>query len=90
MPIRIDELFEELPHVLSVSDLTRVLGKDRATVYRWLKKGEIPGVLIDTTWIIYRDEVRDYLLSRHNQAATSPNGSGSEEAIEAEDESASA
>ncbi|MDP9696179.1 UNVERIFIED_ORG: excisionase family DNA binding protein [Arthrobacter globiformis] len=51
-----------------MTDLTRILGKDRTTVYRWLRKGEIPGVLIDTTWIIYRDEVKDYLLSRHNQA----------------------
>ncbi|MFJ5695970.1 helix-turn-helix domain-containing protein [Arthrobacter sp. NPDC093125] len=52
MNVRIDELFENLRLVLSVSDLTRILGKDRATVYRWLKKGEVPGVLIDTTWII--------------------------------------
>jgi excisionase family DNA binding protein len=72
MPARIDELFENLPQVLSVTDLTRILGKDRTTVYRWLRKGEVPGVLIDTTWIIYRDEVRDYLLSRHNQAAGAP------------------
>jgi excisionase family DNA binding protein len=68
MSVRIDELFENLPPVLTVTDLTRILGKDRTTVYRWLRKGEVPGVLIDTTWIIYRDEVRDYLLSRHNQA----------------------
>jgi hypothetical protein len=41
-------------------------------VYRWLRKGEVPAVLIDTTWIIYRDEVKDYLLSRHNQAGGAP------------------
>jgi excisionase family DNA binding protein len=69
---RIDEMFEELPPVLSVKDLTHILGKDRATVYRWLKKGEIPGVLIESTWVIYRDEVKDYLLSRHNQAGAIP------------------
>lgn len=74
MSVRIDELFENLPPVMAVTDLTRILGKDRATVYRWLKKGEIPGVLIDTTWIIYRDEVKDYLLSRHNQAGGAPRG----------------
>jgi excisionase family DNA binding protein len=68
MTVRMDELFEKLPRVLSVKDLTELLGKDRTTVYRWLQKGVVPGVLIDTTWIIYRDEVRDYLLSRHNQA----------------------
>jgi excisionase family DNA binding protein len=72
MTVRIDELFEKLPAVLSVKDLTEILGKDRTTVYRWLKKGEVPGVLIDTTWIIYRDEVRDFLLSRHNQNGTVP------------------
>jgi excisionase family DNA binding protein len=72
MTVRIDELFEKLPAVLSVKDLTEILGKDRTTVYRWLKKGEVPGVLIDTTWIIYRDEVRDYLLSRHNQNGALP------------------
>ena len=70
---RIDEMFENLPPVLSVKDLTDILGKDKATVYRWLKKGEIPGILIDgTTWIIYRDEVKDYLLSRHNQTGATP------------------
>jgi excisionase family DNA binding protein len=72
MSVRVDELFENFPQVLTVTDLTRILGKDRTTVYRWLRKGEVPGVLIDTTWIIYRDEVRDYLLSRHNQAGGAP------------------
>lgn len=69
---RIDEMFEKLPPVLSVKDLTDILGKDRATVYRWLKKGEIPGILIESTWVIYRDEVKDYLLSRHNQTGAPP------------------
>ena len=81
--VRINELFEKLSPVLSVKDLTELLGKDRATVYRWLKKGELPGVLIDgTTWIIYRDEVKDYLLSRHNQAGTVPqeNATGEDDA----------
>lgn len=69
---RIHGMFEKLPPVLSVKDLTEILGKDRATVYRWLKKGELPGVLIESTWVIYRDEVKDYLLSRHNQAGATP------------------
>jgi transcriptional regulator with XRE-family HTH domain len=100
MSVRIDELFENLPPVLSVTDLTRILGKDRTTVYRWLRKGEVPGVLIDTTWIIYRDEVRDYLLSRHNQAGGAPrvqeaapedrDPGGQEEHSELQDESPSA
>lgn len=46
MSVRIDEMFEKLSAVLSVKDLTELLGKDRATVYRWLKKGELPGVRI--------------------------------------------
>lgn len=65
---RIDEMFERLSPVLSVKDLTDILGKDKATVDRWLKKGELPGILIESTWVIYRDEVKDYLLSRHNQS----------------------
>jgi excisionase family DNA binding protein len=87
MSVRIDELFENLPSVLTVTDLTRILGKDRTTVYRWLRKGEIPGVLIDTTWIIYRDEVRDYLLSRHNQAGGTPQVNPLEEDSQPQDES---
>jgi excisionase family DNA binding protein len=90
MSARIDELFENLPPVLTVTDLTRILGKDRTTVYRWLRKGEIPGVLIDTTWIIYRDEVRDYLQSRHNQAGGAPQASAPEEDSEPQDGSSSA
>jgi DNA-binding Xre family transcriptional regulator len=90
MSVRIDELFENLPSVLTVTDLTRILGKDRTTVYRWLKKGEVPGVLIDTTWIIYRDEVRDYLLSRHNQAGGAPQPSPPDVDSEPQDGSPSA
>lgn len=75
MSVRISELFEKLSPVLSVKDLTELLGKDTDTVYWWLKKGELPGVLVDgTTWIVYRDEVKDYLLSRHNQAGGTPQG----------------
>ncbi|MDB5243865.1 MAG: hypothetical protein JWP57_4491 [Spirosoma sp.] len=75
---RIEELFEGLPKVLTVKQLTEILGKDKKTVYRWLKKGEIPGVLIDdTTWVIWRDEVKDYLLSRHNQTHQEPPSTGS-------------
>lgn len=36
MTVRIHELFENLPDVLSVNDLTKILSKDRTTVYRWL------------------------------------------------------
>ncbi|MGN7252464.1 helix-turn-helix domain-containing protein [Arthrobacter sp. SAFR-014] len=65
--------------------LTRILGKDRTTVYRWLNKGEVPGVLIDTTWIIYRDEVKGFLLSRHNQAGGAPQPSNPDQDTDSRD-----
>ena len=86
MSVRIDELFEKLSPVLSVKDLTELLGKDRATVYRWLKKGELPGILIESTWVIYRDEVKDYLLSRHNQARGTPHEEGTSTKDDAEED----
>lgn len=65
-------MFENIPPVLSVKDLRDILGKDRATVYRWLKRASFPGSSSKVRGVIYRDEVKDYLLSRHNQTSVIP------------------
>jgi hypothetical protein len=32
------------------------------------QSGELPGIKLGKTWIILRDEIKDYLTSKHNQA----------------------
>lgn len=67
----LDERFAGLPDTLTVRQLAEVLGKDRGTVRRWLRAGELPGYLIGSSWVIWRDEIkqalgegRERLLSR--------------------------
>lgn len=55
------------------------IGKDRITAYRWLQNGDLPGIKLGKIWIIFRDEVRDYLASNHNQAEPAKNAHGSAE-----------
>ncbi|NMR32477.1 helix-turn-helix domain-containing protein [Arthrobacter sp. SF27] len=81
---RIDELFEGLPTHLTVDQLAAILGNNRVTVYRWLQSGELPGIKLGKTWIILRDEVRDYLMSKHNQ--TRPSGTAGQDADLVEDD----
>ena len=64
---RLDDLFEGLPEKLSVEQLADLLGVTKQTAYGWLQNGHIPAYKIGHSWVIVRDEVKDYLASRRNQ-----------------------
>jgi len=53
-----DATWASLGPVLSTSDLMRVTGMKEVTVWRWLKRGTLPGHVISGSWIVYREEVR--------------------------------
>lgn len=64
----IDDLFDGLPRHLTVEQLAAVLGVARPTAYTWLSRGVVPAYKVENTWVILRDEVKDYLRRRSNQA----------------------
>ena len=74
----LDELFEGLPRHLTVEQLAYVLGVSRPTAYNWLNRDAIPAYKVENTWVILRDEVKNYLRQRSNQALGSSTPTGDE------------
>jgi excisionase family DNA binding protein len=71
---QLDKVFADLPDFLTVRELAEITGKDRTTMYRWLRKGEIPASRKqDSTWLISRDQVREYMERKYGATdAASP------------------
>ena len=64
---RLDEAFEGLPLRLSVEQVAEMLGIDVQTAYRWLADGRVPAYKVARSWVILRDEIKDWLESNTNQ-----------------------
>ena len=66
----VDELLDGYPLTLTVDQLMELLGVSKATIYAWLRNGEIPAMRIGSprggTWVIYREEVRTWMHTRRN------------------------
>ncbi|RJF44917.1 DNA-binding protein [Actinomyces sp. 2119] len=62
----LDDLFADLPPVLSVPEVATVLGMTKAGVYRWLADGTIPGYRVAKSWFIVRDELKQTLRQGRN------------------------
>lgn len=62
----LDDLFKSYPRHLTVSELTEVLDISRPTAYRWLQEGKLPAYRMNGTWVILRDDVRDWLKEGRN------------------------
>lgn len=63
----LNELFAGYGPILSVSDLTKILGVNSKTVYDYLQSGDLPAYRIGTKWLILRDEVREALRTSSNR-----------------------
>lgn len=47
---------------LTVEQTRVLLGQDSIeTIYRWLRAGTIPAYQVGRSWVIYRDQLLDYL-----------------------------
>lgn len=64
---RIDELLDQCPERMSAKDVAEVLGVTQRTVSTWLLNGDLPGYRLPGTWLVMREELRDYLRSRRTQ-----------------------
>jgi excisionase family DNA binding protein len=58
-----DDYWDTLPVTLKSKDLERLLQIGQTTVSLWLNRGTIPGHQIAHSWIIFRNEVRQWLES---------------------------
>jgi excisionase family DNA binding protein len=66
-PKYLDALFEKYPERLTPQDLEEIFGLSRNTVYRWLQTGLIPAYQVEKTWLIARDQVKDWVWSHRNE-----------------------
>lgn len=72
---QLDRVFADLPDFLTIRELAEITGKDRTTMYRWLRKGIIPASRKeDNTWLISRDKVREYMERKYGPVDTSSPG----------------
>ena len=55
------------PPEQSAADLARVLGVSRGTAYTYLSQGRVPGYRLGSSWMVLRDEVRDFIAASSNQ-----------------------
>ncbi len=60
--------------VMTTQEISKYLGVHEMTVYRWLKKGVLPGFKIGGRWRSKKDVLDQYLMSRMN--VKMPNGNG--------------
>lgn len=65
-PKYLDAIFAEYPVRLTPQDVEVIFGLSRNTVYRWLQSGLLPAYQLDKTWLISRDEVRDWVWENRN------------------------
>ena len=52
--------------IMTTQEISKYLGVHEMTVYRWLKKGVLPGFKIGGRWRSKKDVLDAYLLDRMN------------------------
>lgn len=57
------------PEELAVPELAEILGKTPATAYRWLADGSLPGRRYGKSWLVYKHEIVQLLVTSFNQAS---------------------
>ncbi|MHA7177926.1 helix-turn-helix domain-containing protein [Arthrobacter sp. Sr24] len=62
----LDALFGAYPERMTVTQLSEALNQSKQTTYKWLQTGVIPAYQIEKTWLISRDEVRDWVWDNRN------------------------
>lgn len=61
-----DAFWAALEDPLTVRELARMLRKSEGTILLHLQDGTIPGHFIGRSWIVFKGEVRAWLLTRRN------------------------
>lgn len=64
---RLDDLLDACPELMKAGDVAKLLGVSSRTVQNWLKEEALPGIRIAGTWVVVREELRQWLHEAHNQ-----------------------
>ncbi|MFC9335933.1 helix-turn-helix domain-containing protein [Arthrobacter sp. NPDC057009] len=62
----VDALFAKYPERLTPQDLEEIFGMSRNTIYKWLQTGLIPAYRVEKTWLISREQVKDWVWENRN------------------------
>lgn len=66
----VDALLDGYDQTISVTDLAKVLGVTRQTLYGWLQSGHVPGHrLPNGGWLIITEDVKAMLRAGSNRPA---------------------
>lgn len=63
---RLDDLLDQYPLQMSVTEVAEVLGVTQRTVLSWLKGGQLPGFRLPNQWRVLREDLRQYLKDAYN------------------------
>ena len=62
----IDRLCDELPPILTVDEVAKLLRYNPVTIGRWLETGFLRGSKLGKEWRILREDVRQLLVEHSN------------------------
>jgi excisionase family DNA binding protein len=62
----IDRLCAELPPIVTVDEVAKLLRYNPVTIGRWLETGFLPGSKLGKEWRILREDVRQLLVDHSN------------------------
>ena len=63
----LDALFEKYPERMNVQQLAEALNQSKQTTYKWLQSGVLPAYQVEKTWLISRDQVKDWVWANRNE-----------------------
>lgn len=63
----LDHLFADLPELLTPEEVGEMLRLKRATIFRWLADGTLPGYKLGNSWRIDREALRDFMKAGSNR-----------------------
>lgn len=64
----LDRLFANRAEILTVPEVADLLRMNRASVYKWMQDGVIPGYQRGRSWFIVRDELKEWMQAGTNQS----------------------
>lgn len=69
----LDRRFADLPSTLTAGQLADLFGKTTKTIYAWERTGRIPAWPIGDGYVVFRDELREFMEERRaNMLAGNP------------------
>lgn len=66
----IDRLCDELPPIVTVDEVAKLLRYNPVTIGRWLETGFLPGSKLGKEWRILREDIRQLLIDHSNAERT--------------------